>query len=438
MTYGLPQNLPPPGFLGMGNGTVGLSNNPMPAMPGMPQAPQPQQPMPQIDTNTPSPFGHIGDVLNQYVASKQQQAQPGLIQQILTERFQPTEADTALAGLREQQSYASKGGFQAYTPEMMAQQRVGNELAPYTTSLGLQGQQADVTLKQAQANQANALSQFFTGGSGGGAATSGVAGQPGQPTFNPRGAMMAKMLGLPEGMQIGSGGQPEQIPGVVTPGQKEQDTNFAQAWQIYSNTGGAARTQNAIGVVDDVINQLKAGKFRTGADDLGSRMAWDVNKNEPSQYGVIMNPTMLSARNRVASAILPQAKALFGSRVTNFDAQTVVNSKGVDPISDTATNIQKLEQLKSELISGQRDLLSSGQYFQQHGTLAGYQPQILQQQPQGSVPQPIMQGVANSPAGKAMGASVNPPTAFDPTATVQAGGATHRYNPQTGQLEAIQ
>lgn len=390
------------------------TSGPMSLPPVPSQVPQPD--MSQVSTDQLSPFGHIGDVINQYVVNKQQQQDNnGFVSNILSQRFQPSFADTNEAGLREAQSYASKGGFQAYSPQDIANEHLTQQLTPYSSMLGLQGQQADVMLKTAQANQANAMSQFFTGfgGGQGGAAPTGqpVNGANGtQMTFNPRGAMMAKMLGLPEGMQISASGQPEQIPGVVTPGQKEQDTQFAQAWQTYANAGGAARTQNAISVVDDVINQLKSGQIKTGADDLGSRLAWNVDKNEPSQYGVLMNPTLLSARNRVSSAILPQAKALFGSRVTNFDAQAIVNSKGLDPISDTATNIQKLEQLKMELMSGQKDLMTSGQYFQQHGTLAGYQPAILQQQPAGQ----------------------------DQMAAPSTGAATHRYNPATGQVEAIQ
>lgn len=437
MTYGLPSNnnffgqmagqpqqLPPEGFLGMGNSGMGLANAPMPQQ----QAAATPAQQPQLP-----PMNGLADILNQYVQNKTQQAgSNGTVQSILAQRFQPTDEDTNKSILQTAQSYGSDN-FKPTTPEQAAQTRVGNELAPYTTALGLQGQQADVTLKQAQANQANALSQFFTGGAGfgSGGQSNGATPMNGQPQFNPRGAMLAKAMGLPEGMQIGSGGQPEQIPGMITPGQKEQDTNFAQAWQTYSNTGGAERTQNAIATVDDIINQLKSGKIQTG----GVGGAFALEGGEPSWIGKAMNSPVLVARTRISNAILPQAKALFGARVTNFDAQSLINSQGLDPMAPTDTNIQKLEMLKSSLLSGQKDLQNSGQYFQQHGTLSGYQPQIQSMTAPYSVPQPIMNGIVNSAAGKAMGASVNPPpaTTFNPQMT-----ATHRYNPATGQLEAIQ
>lgn len=102
---------------------------------------------------------------------------------------------------------------------------------------------------------------------------------------------------------------------------------------------------------------------------------------EPTGLGKVFNRDVLIARNNISSAILPQAKALFGARVTNFDAQSLINSQGLDPMADTQTNINKLQNLVNSLKSGQQDLQTSGQYFQQHGTLAGYQPNANPVQP---------------------------------------------------------
>lgn len=192
----------------------------------------------------------------------------------------------------------------------------------------------------------------------------------GQPAFNPMGAMLAKQFGL-ENMQIGANGQPEQIPGVVTPGQKQIDTDFATALQTYQNAGGAKRTADTIKTVQDVIDQLKTGKITTGG--LLDRNALN-NQGEATEIGRNLDPSVLVARNLISSAILPQAKPLFGARVTNFDAQSLVNSKGLDPMADTQTNITKLQNLINEIKSGQKDLQAGGSYFNQRGTLSGYQP----------------------------------------------------------------
>lgn len=194
--------------------------------------------------------------------------------------------------------------------------------------------------------------------------------ETGQPTFNPMGAMLAKQFGM-ENMQIGANGQPEMIPGVITPGQKEMDTAFATALQTYQNAGGAKRTADTIKTVQDVINQLKTGKITTGG--FLDRNALN-NQGEPTEMGRNLDPSVLVARNLISSAILPQAKPLFGARVTNFDAQSLVNSKGLDPMADTETNITKLTNLINEIKAGQTDLQNGGQYFNKKGTLSGFQP----------------------------------------------------------------
>ena len=175
----------------------------------------------------------------------------------------------------------------------------------------------------------------------------------------------------PEGMMYdpNNPGTLIRIPGSISKGQSEVDAPFAASYEQYNNAGGAQRTQDSIATVDNVIQQLKNKQITTGG--LIDRLS--MSHGEPTELGQVADGGMLAARNMVASAVLPLAKPLFGSRVTNFDAQSLVNSKGLDPLQTTDQNIAKLEQLKSEMISGQKDIENSGSYFQQHGTLAGYQ-----------------------------------------------------------------
>lgn len=347
--------------------------------------------------NTNMPTVTLADIAKQY-QQNQQQPQNDLANQILSARFQPTQGDVAQAGINTAMSFAPDSKFAPTTPEQIAQQRIQSQFAPYTALADMQAKQGQINLQNAQASSLNnaltnnlaekqfeyqnspqmmqqrLMNQYLQQMSAPNAAQPG-SGQPGQqpngqPAFNPMGAMIAKQFGL-DNMQIGPNGQPQMIPGTVTPGQKEQDTNFAQSYQTYANEGGASRTQNALSVIDHTIDALKQNKLTTG--DLSSRMSLD-SEGKPSLIAQLGGSPVLVARNMIASAILPQAKALFGSRVTNFDAQSLINSQGIDPLADNATNIQKLTNLRNAVASGQQDLETSGQYFQQHGTLAGYQP----------------------------------------------------------------
>lgn len=374
---------------------IGLQNGipPIPASAlyaGMPMnsaaafpTPQPQQ------QNSANPM--LNEILAQYSADKQPQNNGGgIIQQILSNRMQPSMQDVAQSINNTASSFGAPDQFKAQSPDQIMSDRVSSQLAPYAkaSELALQGAQTNslndqvnrqlAVLKYQYANNpemamARAMANYVGGFNGQPSAANGKQAN-GQPNFNPMGAMLAKQFGL-ENMQIGNGGQPELIPGVVSPGQKEQDTNFAQSYQTYANAGGAKRAQNALDVVQKTIDDLKANKLTTGG--LLDRMSM-TPAGEPSYTGQLLNPSVLVARNQIANSILPQAKALFGARVTNFDAQSLINSQGLDPLADTQTNIDKLERLKSALLSGRNDLETSGKYFITHGTLSGYQPQIQQ------------------------------------------------------------
>lgn len=204
---------------------------------------------------------------------------------------------------------------------------------------------------------------------------------------------------IPEGQQYANG-QLTPIPGAVSKADQEVDKNFADSWQTYNNAGGAARVNQSLNVIDQTINALKNKNITTG----GPIDRVSMEHGEPSTVGQLFDAPVLVARNQVASAILPQAKALFGSRVTNFDAQSIVNSKGLDPMADTDTNIGKLERLKSEITSGQQDLQNSGNYFQQHHTLSGYQ------NPSSSASQTSQTNQSNPASVPASKVYVNPQT----------------------------
>lgn len=311
-----------------------------------------------------------------------------------------------LSGRLMQNNITSQTGL----PMAMATLQHQNMVNDIMQKTGMSAAQADIAAKNAQAGfynsslsrdlaekqfeyqnnpqmqQARMMSQYLGAMSGVPSDQSGTSSPGGglpaampqanaQPRFNPMGAMLAKQFGM-ENMQLGANGQPEPIPGVPTTGQKEVDKNFADALQTFANTGGAQRTQNAIDVVDQTIADLKAGKLSSGG--FMDRLSMEPH-GEPSRLGMVANAPILVARTQIANAILPQAKSLFGSRVTNFDAQSLINSQGIDPLAPPDVNIAKLERLKSSLISGQQDLQNGGQYFVQHGTLSGYNSPALNQ-----------------------------------------------------------
>lgn len=107
----------------------------------------------------------LGQILSEY--QNKQQAQNnggGLIQQILSNRFQPTLGDTSRSITQTAQSYGAPDLFRPVTPEQTAQTRAMQELAPYTTGLNLQEQAAKAQyaapLAQAELQKSQLANQY--------------------------------------------------------------------------------------------------------------------------------------------------------------------------------------------------------------------------------------------------------------------------------------
>lgn len=168
------------------------------------------------------------------------------------------------------------------------------------------------------------------------------------------------------------------IGGAISPGQKKEDENFAENFNSFNNSGGANNTNIALQKIDGVITALgqdpTTGQpvhptLNTGK--ITDRAAFDQS-GHASIIGRAIDPDLLTAKSDIDGAVLPLAKPLFGSRITNFDAQNVMSSFGLNPYKTNSENISRLTQLKQQLTNAQSELYKSGDYFTKNGTLSGY------------------------------------------------------------------
>lgn len=115
----------------------------MPAMPisalqppqgmSLPPVPAQRPDLSQVTTDQLSPFGHLGDTLNQLVVNKQQQQQSnGLIGQLLSQRFQPSDQDigTSLMRTATENKYIS--------PNEVVSDNIKLQLSPYSEMAKIQ------------------------------------------------------------------------------------------------------------------------------------------------------------------------------------------------------------------------------------------------------------------------------------------------------------
>lgn len=157
--------------------------------------------------------------------------------------------------------------------------------------------------------------------------------------------------------------------GALSPGQKAVDDEFAKTFTTFNNSGGANNTNVALKQIDSVIGQLQNGQLNTGR--LAERAGFDA-QGHANIAGRMIDPDVAVQKNNLDSAVTPLLKPLFGARITNFDASSMMNSMGLNPQATNEQNIAKLNDLKQRLLGGQQELYKAGSHFNQYGTLAGY------------------------------------------------------------------
>ena len=176
--------------------------------------------------------------------------------------------------------------------------------------------------------------------------------------------------GPPPAGQAYQNGKLVNVQGAMTPGQQDRDKDFADIYTAFKNTGGQQNAASQIQTIQSVIDGLTNGSIKTGR--TSDRFAFD-SEGDPSIVGRSIDPQLLVANSDVMRAVLPSAKAIFGPRVTQKEVALNVQSNGLNPYKDPQENIKTLTTLKNNLAAAQTAIAHAGQYFDQNGTLAGYQ-----------------------------------------------------------------
>lgn len=335
-------------------------------------------------------MNHLTDVLNQYLQNKQQDA-GGLTQQILSQRFQPTLADTSKSITQTAQSYLAPGMFNPASPEQVAAQRGSLELAPYTSMAELQS-------KLGSSNMNNA------GGATGVLVNRVMASDP---SLSFPQALQLVQTGYRQGTMLGPDGRSlavipgaPQALGAVAEGQqggREAATlQFAKPIAAAKKTGEniADNQQNAASTNDIVglYGKLQDDAKTTPSGLAESAMARASNLAGMPTQGAISQATFDADLNNLYLATIRSLKGT--GRVME---QELVKIGEAAPKS-TDSNAVKIEKAKTHMA-----------YYTKRMQELGVDPSTGQ--PMQSDQQPAMPNT---------------------------GGATHIYNSVTGQLEQVQ
>lgn len=376
----------------------------------------PQMPVYSPATSSPPNPNYINDILQAYGGQQQDQAQRGgFIQNILSSRLQPdqggpTREDNLAADYQNTLALGAPNSFKSTTPLDVAADRAKLQLAPFTTLAALQ----------------RGSSQMAGGGTGM-LANRLMSENPGM-SF--QSALQQVQTGFRQGTQYDASGNI-----IATPGVAQAKGDIARGEQ----TG---KEQAKLGYAAPIAQATAQGNV-TGRGEITPMDTFNKGKNQVTK--------MVSD----LSAAYDNLDTLGGAINTNNNAfQNMGAAFGNSPAGQaigknlgtpTQSVRNQIEQARPLLINAIRSATGmSAKAMDSNAELQFYlkaatDPTLdIQANKTALKKLDELYGLSSPPLNgdpnAAMGASVNPPAAFvAPSLT-----ATHRFNPQTGQVEAIQ
>lgn len=146
----------------------------------------------------------------------------------------------------------------------------------------------------------------------------------------------------------------------LTMGEKARDVKFAKEYAGFFDSGGAAGIEANLESLDKSLETLKKGKT-TQAEGF-----------VPDIIGNIAFPETANVRTNVTGVLIQGLKDTFGGQLSDGERKAMVESAYVAS-ADPKDNAKRVEALANKIKAGARAKEQAGQYFEQHGTLKGFE-----------------------------------------------------------------
>jgi hypothetical protein len=160
----------------------------------------------------------------------------------------------------------------------------------------------------------------------------------------------------------------------LTPGQRSADITFAKDYQDWSAQGGYAGVQKQLGSLDEAVMKLQQNPDLTGPTI--SILPDAVRKR--------LYPESIAVQQQVEQAVQQTLRQTLGSQFTEKEGQQIMQ-RTYDPALPAAENIKKIQATIKELDTRAMEKDKTAQYFEQFGTISGYQPTIKRSDPKKEV-----------------------------------------------------
>ena len=147
----------------------------------------------------------------------------------------------------------------------------------------------------------------------------------------------------------------------LTPGQKRLDQAFAVSYEDYTARGGYADVEKSIEQLRDVRNILGGGGVTGG-----------ISGYLPTVVRSVFNEKSVSAQEAVEEVVQRNLRLILGAQFTNEEGKRLIE-RAYNPRLSESENIKRLDRLITQIEEGAAATESASQYFEQNGTLTGWQ-----------------------------------------------------------------
>ena len=151
----------------------------------------------------------------------------------------------------------------------------------------------------------------------------------------------------------------------ASPGQKAIDTAFGAEYAAFNAGGGFADVQKS-------LSQLSAAADKISKSD---NLTGPVVGNVPDFIGGFINPDAINTREQVQEVAQRNLRLVLGAQFTEKEGDRLI-ARVFNPKLDESTNKARIELLAEQIATAAAAKQAAGQYFDQHGTLQGYQGKL--------------------------------------------------------------
>lgn len=195
----------------------------------------------------------------------------------------------------------------------------------------------------------------------------------------------AKQPQMPWEYEVGPDGQPRMRSGVLaaktavgasgapsiqnvimpaTPGQKKADETFAADFIEFA-TGGYADVQKQLDQLRDASATLSSGRAISGP----------LMGNVPDAVLAATNPQAVATKEEIQEVAQRNLRLVLGAQFTEKEGERLI-ARVFNPRLSEAENKKRVDRLIRQIAGAAQAKLDAAQYFQQHGSLTGWQGRL--------------------------------------------------------------